>query len=343
MSHVIIIPAFKPSEDLPAYCIELKNLENLFKIIIVNDGSPDSFNRIFDRCSQVDKVDLIHFQHNRGKGAAIKAAVERAIQYDKKEKIVSIITVDSDGQHNLNDVTKLSNEALINPNSLILGVRKFDGEVPLKSKIGNYLTAKILRVFFELKTAGDSQTGLRAIPMNLSKKIIEAKGQKYEFETEMLLIARNQNIDILNIPIDTIYIDNNKLSSFRPFKDSLRIYLVLLKYGLSSMIAILCEFLIFVSFNMYSDLNPLYSNIISRASSIFIHYQLIKILPFRGRQISDYGSFKYVMLAISNSIVVGIFLNYQQESANLILIKAFFDSLLFLINFLIINFFIFKK
>ena len=343
MSHVIIIPAFKPSEDLPAYCAELNNLENLFKIILVNDGSPDSFNRIFDKCSQVDKVHLIHFQHNRGKGAAIKAAVEKTIQYAKKEKIVSIITVDADGQHNLNDVTKLSNEALINPNSLILGVRKFDGEVPLKSKIGNYLTAKILRVFFALKTEGDSQTGLRAIPMNLSKKIIEAKGQKYEFETEMLLIAKSQNIHILNIPIDTIYIDNNKLSSFRPFKDSLRIYLVLFKYGLSSMIAILCEFLIFISFNIFSDFNPFYSNIISRASSIFIHYQLIKIFPFKGRELQNLGSLKYILLAIFNSFIVGIFLNFQAEGSNLILIKAFFDSILFFMNFLIINFFIFKK
>ena len=70
---------------------------------------------------------------------------------------------------------------------LILGVRAFDQEnVPAKSQFGNNLTRKVFRTLYKVDIS-DTQTGLRGIPTDFMKILLDVPGERFEFETRMLI------------------------------------------------------------------------------------------------------------------------------------------------------------
>ena len=115
------------------------------------------------------------------------------------------------------------------PTSLVLGTRTFHGVVPLRSRFGNELTRFIFRLFTRERLT-DSQTGLRAIPRVLLHRMLAAKADRYAFELEMLLLASRLGIRFVTVPIQTVYLEGNAASHFRPIVDSARIYWVFARY-----------------------------------------------------------------------------------------------------------------
>lgn len=107
--------------------------------------------------------------------------------------------------------------------------------MPLKSRIGNQLTRSIFRLVSGVSVS-DTQTGLRAFSPDLIKKLLMVGGERYEYETNVLIEMAKAKIPIREVPIDTIYHDSsNSCSHFHVFKDSWRIYKELLKSSLLSM------------------------------------------------------------------------------------------------------------
>ena len=76
----------------------------------------------------------------------------------------------------------------------------------------------------------DTQTGLRGIPKCCIEKFIEIPGERYEYETNMLLQCKKADIRITEQSIKTVYLENNNSSSFRPVIDSIKIYSLLFKF-----------------------------------------------------------------------------------------------------------------
>jgi hypothetical protein len=146
-----------------------------------------------------------------------------------------IVTADADGQHLPKDILAVASHAQKEPDTLVLGSRQFSHDVPLRSRLGNDLTRFL---FSEITgcTLPDTQTGLRAIPVALVEKIVGSSLCGYEFELEMLLIAAQSHMTISCVPIQTVYLDGNSESHFRPVRDSIRIYRVLLSHAISSAI-----------------------------------------------------------------------------------------------------------
>ena len=221
---VLLIPAYNPPKKLIQFTNELIN-SGFTKIIIINDGSDQNHNFIFEEIKKT-KATLICHKINHGKGQALKTGMNFCL--NNFEKIVGIITADSDGQHSIEDIKNIATK--INQNELILGKRFFKKkDVPLKSRLGNFLSRKIISLVLKQKIY-DTQTGLRAIPANKLKDFSLLPGKKYEFETNMLLHAKKLNLQIREIPIETIYINNNKDSHFRPIKDGFIIYKSIFKF-----------------------------------------------------------------------------------------------------------------
>ena len=157
-----------------------------------------------------------------GKGYSLKKGFSYCV--NTFNDIKGIITVDADGQHLVEDVERVYQKFFYNYNSLILGSRNFNGkDVPLKSRIGNKIMQNKIKSKIGIDIT-DTQTGLRAIPIDIVNNIIDIKGEKYEYETNMLLYCINSNINIMQVPIKTIYINRNKHTHFQALKDSLRIY-----------------------------------------------------------------------------------------------------------------------
>lgn len=223
---VIIIPAFEPDQILIDLIFGLIAHQNCH-IILVNDGSGIAAKPIFDAFEKYPQVTILCHVENQGKGQALKTAFRYFLDYFPKS-CRGVITADADGQHTLIDIVKMSETQMIHPEKLILGVRGFEGKVPFRSRFGNQLTRYVFWLFFGKKLK-DTQTGLRAIPRTFLAELLKIPTCGYEFELEMLIKALRYHVQIEELPIDTIYLERNTSSHFKPLLDSLRIYFVFLR------------------------------------------------------------------------------------------------------------------
>lgn len=229
MKPIIIIPTLNPDERL-IHLVEKLRLGNI-PIVIINDGSKQAFNNIFETLKTKLGCDITSHDNNMGKGAAIKTGLEYAD--NKYPNNCGFVTADADGQHAAEDILKVADVLGKNQNSLILGSRDFsEKDVPFKSRWGNRITS----IVFKLSTGKecpDTQTGLRGIPKKFKDICLSVPGNRFEYEMNMLLEFMRHSIPMIHVPIATIYLDNNKSSHFNPVKDSIRIYSDILKYSFS--------------------------------------------------------------------------------------------------------------
>lgn len=190
----ILIPAFNPDIKL------LQLLHNLYQqmdfnqeIIIIDDGSDrqDIFNQIKMNYSDVI---VLHHEVNEGKGAALKTGFKYIV--NNYSDILGIATMDADGQHLVEDLRTVETVFIKNITALTIGSRTFGNDVPLRSRFGNLLTNKLVSLLVGINIT-DTQTGLRVIPIKYVKQLLSFKSNRYEFEFEMLLSAKQSNIDII--------------------------------------------------------------------------------------------------------------------------------------------------
>lgn len=220
---VVIIPAYEPVEGL----IQITRILSLkgYMVIAVNDGSGSEYDSIFKEIDQ--NVVVLKHEVNKGKGKAIKTALYYIAQ--KIEDAEAIVVMDADGQHSIEDVERMLHTSKQFPNSLILGCRSFEKDVPLASRLGNHITGAIFHITSGKKIS-DTQTGLRAFQTSLIPMLLENPGERYEYEMNMLYTCVKRGIPIVEIPIKTIYHDrSNSCSHFHKIKDSARIYHQILK------------------------------------------------------------------------------------------------------------------
>lgn len=224
---VVLIPAYMPSRDLITLCEAL--VADGHAVVVVDDGSGADFSPVFDALPK--GVVLITAQANQGKGVALKTGLRYILDHFSPKTVV--VTADADGQHTPTDIHRVGVFAGEGEQSLVLGSRRFDGDVPLASQIGNTLTRHV----FAATTGAhvdDTQTGLRAFSASLIPRLLEIPGEHYEYELNMLLWAAKSDVSIREIPIETIYIDDNASSHFNPLVDSIRIYADMIRFAISS-------------------------------------------------------------------------------------------------------------
>ena len=211
----ILIPAYEPDEKLVELITRLRR--DFMHLVVVDDGSVKEGARdVFARVrGDVDAL-LVH-EVNRGKGAALRTGI--AWVRDHLPEVCAVVTADSDGQHASKDIVRVAEAVVDHPGGLVLGVREFTGTVPFRSRFGNTWTRILFRLITGLPVR-DTQTGLRAIPRGLFDRMLAIAGNRYEYEIRMLVDARRHAMKPLQLPIETIYIDDNRASHFRPFHDT---------------------------------------------------------------------------------------------------------------------------
>ena len=350
---VVLIPAYNPTEDLILLTDNL--LSNNYKVVIVNDGSKEETNYIFDKLDK-DNVIFIEHEFNKGKGQALKTGFKYILE---NIKCKGVITADADGQHLVSDIINISNSLCENSKSLILGSRTLDKSMPFRSKFGNSITRLVFKLATKVRVY-DTQTGLRGIPFELLEKFVEIDGQRYEYEINMLLYSAKNKIRIEEIPIKTVYIDNNKTSSFHAIKDSFQIYKCIFKnsdiktsilFGISAIISFLIDFILLLVLNkillplLEENIALLLSVIGARAVSSLFNFTFNRNVVFNNHSSIIKALSQYYLLAISVLIVNYLLLNLLtiQLSLNLTLSKILVEIFLFINNYIIQKIFIFKK
>lgn len=230
MNFVILIPAYKPDRRLVVLVEQLAKASPA-PIVIVNDGSSAEFDPIFTTLAPIPRVTVLTHAANQGKGAALRTGF-RYIE-SLSSDLTCIITADADGQHSVQDILAVAEAAKNQPNAMIIGSRRFDKDVPPRSMFGNTVTRWVMRLFFGVRL-WDTQSGLRSIPRSLLPAMLEIPYDHYELEIVMLLVAQRSKVPLVEIPIETIYIEGNRSSHFKPLRDSARVYSVLFRYAFSS-------------------------------------------------------------------------------------------------------------
>lgn len=212
---IVLIPAFNPSKKIKETVKILK--ENDFNnIIVIDDGSTNKEN-----FKNLDCTKLISYEHNKGKGVALKTG----FKYIENLTFKGVITVDDDLQHSISDIKKMC-DLFLNDSVIYLGCRSFDKNTPIKRKIANKLTAKLFYFLYHTKIK-DTQSGLRIFPKDILAELNKITGTGFEYETNVLKYLAINKIEIKQIPIQTIYFDGPNESRYRPIKDSIRIMKVL--------------------------------------------------------------------------------------------------------------------
>ena len=197
-------------------------------VIAVNDGSTDDTERVLKdvQAECGPRVHVLSFSENRGKGVALLEAfrfAEMTIPFDV------LVTLDGDGQHRPEDIPRMVRTAADGSYSLVIGERLEREKMPLRSRLGNTLTALLMKFLYPAAPI-DTQSGLRAFDREFLRDVVERiKGGRYETELEILLLALRERRRIGSVPIPTVYLDGNRLSHFRPIVDSGRIYSALFR------------------------------------------------------------------------------------------------------------------
>ena len=224
---IVVIPAYEPDEQLLGVVNGFRSRVAQYPIVVVDDGSKAECKPIFDALEQTEGVTVLHHPQNRGKGAALKTAFAYIGEnYPASE---GILTVDADGQHLLHDCLKVCAAFATHSDLLITGSRRFKGKVPLRSRLGNGVT----RGVFHLTTGKrvyDTQTGLRAFSVSRVPEMLALKGDRYEYEIHQLLHCCTKSTGVYEVPIETVYLNENTSSHFDTLRDSVKIYKVILKF-----------------------------------------------------------------------------------------------------------------
>lgn len=224
----VVLPSLDPDEKLTAVIDGL--LEYGFSdIILVNDGSkPENLHYFTDAAAAHPKeIHLLHHEVNKGKGAALKNAFRWFLE--NRPNALGVVTVDGDNQHHPED-TRACCEHMLDTGRITLGCRDFSlNHVPGRSRFGNRTTSLIFKVFCGI-TLSDTQTGLRAIPRQCLPLLAQVSGERFEYETNMLLAMKTNGMPFDEVKIRTVYIEENKSSHFHWLRDSWRIYKLILKH-----------------------------------------------------------------------------------------------------------------
>jgi glycosyltransferase involved in cell wall biosynthesis len=227
----VVLPALNPDERMPALVGALLSA-GFGRVVVVNDGSHPSRLPYFEQAAAHPGCIVLRHETNRGKGHALKTAF--AYILFQPDPCLGVVTADADSQHHIDDIQALARALLQDDDALILGVRDFSlPGVPPKSRIGNRLTSLALAAACGLHIS-DTQTGLRAIAVRYLPALCRLKGERFDFETNMLLAMSEKGIPVREVTIQTIYIDDNRASHYRAIVDSLRILRLIARFAASS-------------------------------------------------------------------------------------------------------------
>ena len=204
-----VVPAYQAERTVGGVLAGLRAALPEARLIVVDDGSRDGTSR--ESAAHAD--DVVRFADNRGKGAALRAGLARALAADATH----LLTIDADGQHDPARAPALL--AALDDADVASGDRaRGRSAMPMRRRVTNRLaTAAVSRCAG--RPVPDAQCGYRAMRATVAREV-RAAGDRYEYETEFLILAGRAGFRIVGVPVPTIY---GAPSHFREFSDAMRV------------------------------------------------------------------------------------------------------------------------
>ena len=292
-SVAVVLPSLDPDHRFKAVTDGLI-AAGFMHIVVVDDGSDAEHRHWFDELRVHPQCTVLVHEVNKGKGRALKDAF--AYVHEKLPELRGVVTIDGDGQHLLGDIIACAERMLREGDKVVMGCRDFSlPDVPPRSVAGNRFTAAMFRLCYGIRIS-DTQTGLRAIPAEFLEAFTGIEGERFEYETNMLLQMKRMGIGFVEQPIETVYDKEEYSSHYNALKDSWRIFKVMFKFLLSSGAASVIDTLVFyLLMRLFGARWGAYaitiSMVIARVISSFVNFNANKSLVFRSK-----GRYKRAML-----------------------------------------------
>lgn len=336
---VLLIPALNPDRRL------LELLESLRgqwtgPMLLVDDGSDAEHRDIFRQAEDLG-CQVVGHARNLGKGRALKTGFNYCLTH--YPDAIGSVTADADGQHTPQDIRACADALRAHPQSLIMGCRDFAAAgVPTHNQLGNRITRTFMRLLCGV-TVTDTQTGLRGISSDFMSQLLDVPGERFEFETNMLLETRTLEVPIREVTIQTLYLEGNKSSHFNPLVDSWRIYKLLLKFCAASIIGFVVDILLFALFlRLFRDakvyvVEPIVAaTVLARIISATVNYLINRKAVFKSKKSSKRSFPRYAALCVIQMILSAALVTWISSLVTLsstTLVKLIVDLCLFFLSF----------
>ncbi len=326
---IVLIPAYEPGGTLSQLVRDLRASESEPHVVVVDDGSGNAYAGEFDAARRAG-ASVLSYPANRGKGFALRTGIAHIVEQYPGEVVVC---ADSDGQHRVEDILRVAHRAEQADGAIILGGRRFVGDVPVRSRVGNAVSRLAFGAVAGVRVH-DTQTGLRAYPPHLLGWMLGIAGDRFEYELNLLLDAAATGIPVIEVEVATVYLRNNASSHFRPVVDSVRVLRPLMAFGVSSFGAFLLDLAALqVIFALTGSL--LIAVVGARAVSGTVNFLVNRYLVFRSRA-TTVRSHALRYLALALAIVVAGYLMLTALSAlgvGLVPAKIVTDVTLYVLSF----------
>lgn len=334
---IVFIPSLNPDDKLLSTVRSLRE-EGFTRILVLDDGSREETALVFARVKSECGCELLRHPINLGKGRALKTAFMYIL--NTYPACAGVVTVDADGQHKAKDVAACARALLDHPDSLILGCRDFnESGVPARSRFGNRLTRRVFSFLCGLKVS-DTQTGLRGMSKRLMEAFLPVKGERFEYEMNMLIEADERQIPIREVPIETVYIEENRSSHFNPLLDSVRVYSVFTRFILSSLTSFLLDILLFALFvYLLEDRAPqlyiFYATLGARLVSSLFNFLTNKnqVFQYKERSVPALTRYYAICLVVLAGSAFGVYFLHSWFKISEVALKIPVDLLLFVLSF----------
>lgn len=212
-----IVPVYNHPHYIQALLEHLNDFA--LPMIVVNDGSDVECTQLLRTLDeQFEHVVLVEHEINQGKGQAVMTGLQKALDLG----LSHALQIDSDGQHDWNDIAKFLDMSQQHPKAMVIGQPIFDDTVPKGRLYGRYAThiwVWINSLSFEIK---DSMCGFRVYPLASTIPILNtAKFQsRMGFDSEILVRLKWENVPFVNVPTKVIYPEQG-ISHFDVWRDNL--------------------------------------------------------------------------------------------------------------------------
>jgi glycosyltransferase involved in cell wall biosynthesis len=223
-----VIPAYQDEKHIGD--IVRRTRERLDHVLVVDDGSSD---QTAQRARQAGAEVIVHNQ-NRGKGEAVKTGLGHWLAAASPfgggldQEVAWVILLDSDGQHLPEEIDRFlaAGAAATRPSFFIGNRMKNLAGMPFVRRVVNrYMSRRISRVCGQ--KIPDTQCGYRMLDRQLIPELLGG-GDRFDYDTEVLIIASRKGYRIESVPITTVYSD--QVSKIRPVRDALRFFKLMWRY-----------------------------------------------------------------------------------------------------------------
>ncbi len=191
----IIVPCYNEQDNLPKLIDKIAKFisdNKDYYVIFVNDGSKDNTLECLKN-SINEKFVIVSHSRNREYGAAIKSGILSA-------ETDFCITIDGDGQHDLQDIPKMLNQLLESKSDMIVGNRNGKGSSSFRN-LGKWMIRKFITTMTDLSIE-DVNSGMKLYRTEVVKSLIKWAPSDMSFSETIVILHNHFRYKISELEIN---------------------------------------------------------------------------------------------------------------------------------------------